>query len=515
MLSETKGRIKKMTLAKVNGIYQKSCTVVQRAVYSDVFLACVCLFTYLVWLLNWSMFGVAVIFSLACLTLLFSDCLSVIFLPIVCVMTAVRTEDATSLVSLWPLLILFVLCAGCFVWRNFSQKLRLGQMFFPYLAVTVSLLLGGIGVISAENYLRALPLVLGVGAAPLAIYFVFVNFLRQENSADIPLYFAKVCAFAGFVVCLELVTVMAQSGLSPSQWGGSYWHVGWGNRGTIAEFLPFSFVMCLYLATRAKRCSYVYLLAAFVQVFCLALTMSRSGILFGGIAFAVGWVMCILKGNRKELLICSGIIAGLVILFCIVFHQKVGSLISGILQRFGEFGIRFENGKLVIDGTSGRWGEDGLYGKAIRMFKDYPVFGAGLGHGAVGEGPNMDIMERFHSTVLEVMASLGIVGMLCYGFYYVVRFATVFRKGNIKNKFPLFVFIVWIAFEGHSLVDMNTFAPVFVIFVSLQLAIIQVCKGERYEEKTQILWLYPQFNKSALPKQSEDSVDIVEESTQI
>lgn len=494
-----------MILTKAKDIYQKTCAVVQRAVYSDVFFACLCLLTYVFWLLNWSLAGVAVIFSIACLALLFSDCVSVIFLPIVCVMTAVRAEDATSLVSLWPLLILFVLCAGFFIWRNFPKKCKLGFMFFPYLAVTVALLLGGIGVINGENYLRALPLALGVGAAPLAIYFLFVNFLKKENAVDVPVYFAKACAFVGFVVCAELVTVMAQSGLSPSQWGGSYWHVGWGNRGTIAAFLPFSFVMCLYLASRAKNCSWAYLLAAFVQVLCLALTMSRSGILFGGLAFAVGLVLCIVKGNRKELLICLGAVCGIVLLFCIVFHQKVGSLISGILQRFGEFSIRIENGKLVIDGTSGRWGADGLYTKAVQMFKEFPIFGGGLGHGAVGEGPNMDIMERFHSTPLEVMASLGIVGIVCYLFCYVARFAAIFAKGNFKNRFPAFVFVVWIAFEGQSLVDMNTFAPVFVIFVSVQMAIMEVYKGERYEEKTQILQLFPKLEReSGLVDKAED-----------
>lgn len=478
-----------MNWQKTKNLFDKTCRIAQETVYSDVYTACVCLFAFIMWACNCTVAGLAVICVLAMLTLLFTRNLAGLFLPIVCSLTVVRELTEKQAVSLIPCFVLIVACGVVFFVRNFPKKFKLGKMFFPQVAVSVALLMGGIGAISSENYLRAFPLVLALGLGVLVIYFLFVNFLKTDD-IDVPLHFAKVFAYVGLVICAELLTVIIQSGKSPSTWTECYWDVGWGNRNMIATFLDFCIVMSLYLCARAKKFGFVYMLVAFVQTLFLLLTMSRGGILFGVIAVIVGVVMCILKGNRKELLICFGAVCAAVVLVCAIFHKQVGALFSGVWERFSEISIRIEDGKLVIEGTSWRGGEDGLYEKAIELFKTYPIFGGGVGHVVVKDSVDIANMDWFHSTIFEVMASMGVLGMLCYAFYYVARFGIIFYKGKIKNKFPLFVFISWIAFEGQSLVDVGVLEPVYMIFIALQMAIVEVCSEERYEDQVKTFWVW-------------------------
>lgn len=487
-----------MNWPKIKNIYNKSCEVAQQVVYSDVYIACVCVLTFLLWYLNNMLVGFAVICVLATLTLLFTRNAAAFFVPIVCLLMVVRDLSATPVIPLIPFFLLVLIGVVVFAVRNHPNTFNLGRMFWPQVAVSVALLLGGIGAISAENYFRAFPLVLALSLGVLAIYVLFINFLKTDD-VDVPLHFAKVFAYVGFVVSAELFTVIMQSGRSPSEWIECYWDVGWGNRNMIATYLNFCIIMCLYLCTRAKKFGFVYMLAAFVQTLFLVLTMSRGGILFGGIAIIVGVVMCILKGNRKELLICLGATFATAVFVATIFHRQVGALFSGALERFAEISIRFENGKLVIEGTSWRGGEDGLYQKALELFKAHPLLGGGVGHVVVKESVDGVTMDWFHSTIFEVMASMGILGILCYGFYYLVRFGNIFYKGRIKNKFPLFVFITWIAFEGQSLLDVGILEPVYMIFIALQMVIVEICVGQRYEQQLQTYWLYKQPKLPELP----------------
>ena len=481
-----------MNTAKLKNIYTKTSDFIQKAVYSDLYTGLLCIFAFLMWYLEWSIVGIVVVSLLASVTLFFAKDASAIFLPILAVLTVVRDTSAERYFSLWPLAVIFVLCLGFFLWKNAPRKFRLGTMFLPQLAVSIALIFGGLGTISAQNYLRALPLVSILGIGFLAIYFLGANYVHGDGKVDLPVHFAKICVAVGLIVCAELATVVLQSGKSPSQWLDLYWDVGWGNRNMIATFFPFAFVMSLYLCTREGKFSVLYMVVAFVQFACLLVTLSRGGVLFGCIAFVVALVMAFVKGNRRQLLIALGATIAVALLFCLVFHNKVGDALASLWERFSAIEIRFENGDLIINGTSWRGEEGGLYDKAWQLFKQHPIFGVGIGHVEMVNDVTISKMDWFHSTVMEILASMGIVGVLAYLYYYAMRLKAVFVKSNIKNRFPLFVFISWIAFEGQSLVDVGLLEPIFIFFITFQMIVLEKCRGERYEQPICTLYLLPQ-----------------------
>lgn len=134
-------------------------------------------------------------------------------------------------------------------------------MFCPQIAISVALLLGGVGVVAKENYLTALPNVLALGIGVLFVYLLFANFIKRTKQGLCKV-FAKVVMWIGFAVCVEMAVIIARSNVSPSDWASAYWNVGWGNRNNIATFLLFSAPMALYLSTRSTK-GWTYILMAF------------------------------------------------------------------------------------------------------------------------------------------------------------------------------------------------------------------------------------------------------------
>ena len=78
---------------------------------------------------------------------------------------------------------------------------------------------------------------------------------------------------------------------------------------------------------------------------------------------------------------------------------------------------------------------------------------------------------------------MGIVGILAYGYNYVVKGVVLFK--NPRNTFNLFVIVVAIGFEGYSMIDTGTMIP----FPYMMLVTIMMCVVEMFtstKEATEI-----------------------------
>ena len=95
-------------------------------------------------------------------------------------------------------------------------------------------------------------------------------------------------------------------------------------------------------------------------------------------------------------------------------------------------------------------------------------------------------MYWFHSTLFQVIGSLGIVGLAAYIWYYAVRAKLLFK--NIKNTFNLFILAIWIGFEGYCMIDAGTFIPypnmMLIIVTALLLELQSPCKAKDYMNLT-------------------------------
>lgn len=440
--------------------YAKYTQFIQKFVYTDYYLMIVAALLFIGWVTKCIPFGLTALIVVSCLVLIGSNDILPLTINIFGAALIIYTDDISQLLFMWPMLLPLIPSFAVFIVRNVKHKFQLGKMFYPQLAVALVLLLGGAGAVSAAGYARALPTALVLGVGVLAVYLLYNHFLKKDSGCDIQTYFAKTMMYIGIVVALELIATIISSHMPVAQWAKSYWEVGWGNRNNIATYLIITAGLTLYLSTKYKQ-GWIYLIIGMIQYLCIVLSFSRGGIIFGGISGVVALVFAIVKSpDKKRMLISTGAIVAIVLILYFIFMNKVNAMLSSLLSR----GM----------GTSGR---TELYLEAWELFKALPVLGGGLGYSGNNFDMSVSDMYYFHSTVLQVLASMGIVGAAAYAYYYAIRVKLLFK--NIKKSFNLFVLAVWIGFEGYCIIDAGTFVPypnmVLIIIMTLLLELNTDC----------------------------------------
>ena len=101
-------------------------------------------------------------------------------------------------------------------------------------------------------------------------------------------------------------------------------------------------------------------------------------------------------------------------------------------------------------------GRSPLYELALKLFKENPVFGAGLGYsdtGVYGDySPHNGALRifNFHSTLFQVMGCTGVFGLIAYTVYFYKRYEVVLGK---SSDFNLFIFFAFTMFECYGVID--------------------------------------------------------------
>lgn len=425
--------------------------------YTDWYLILVCVLVYAAWAVKSAPFGFSAVIIIACIVLVLSDDVLPLTVNIFTAAMMIYSSSLNDYLYLWPFFIPLGIAIVVFIVRNFKNKIVIGKMFFPQLAVSVALLLGGVGVCSGEEYVRALPTVLFLGIGVLAVYVLYCTFSKQDENRDVALYFSRVMMYVGLLVSVELITAIIRADVPMSEWNTAYWLIGWGNRNNVATMLVITAPLCFYLSTRYKQ-GWIYVGLGLFQYACLIMTFSRGGVLFGFIGALFAAAFAIVKApNKKRQLITFGCYVGVVLIFYLIFMRNVNDMFSSLIRRGTELS-----------------GRDELYAEAWQLYKAHPFLGVGMGYVGTGPSPYNDMsMYWFHSTLFQVLACTGTVGLLLYIYYYAVRLGIHFK--NIKNGFNLFMLAVFIGFEGYSMMDTGTIVP----YPNMMLIIVSMYVLER------------------------------------
>ena len=438
-------------------IYTKN--FIKKFVYTDFYPAFVCLTVFIGWATKCAPFGITAAVILACLALLCVDDILPLTVNLFSAVLLIYSYDFSTYTVMWPLAIPLLICLVYFIVKNGRHKFSLGKMFFPLLAVAYALFLGGIGTLIKEDFIRALPDTVMLGLGVPAVYLLYNHFLKRDKQRDVPLYFAKTMMYLGLVMCAQLIMVIVEKNEPISVWHKIIWNVGWANRNGLATYMIFTAGMTMYLSTRYRQ-GWIFLGLSIFQYACLIMTFSRGGIIFGVISGFVALIFTIIKAPNKKLhllYICIVLIVVLILYLCLM--RQINTMLAALADR----GL----------GTSNR---SKLYKEAWGLFKAHPLFGVGKGYLGDLTPPSEIGIYWFHSTFFQIIACMGIMGIVAYAYFYAVRLKILFK--NIKNSFNLFCLAVFIGFEGYSLINTGT----FVAFPCMTLVITMTLLLERTQE---------------------------------
>lgn len=387
--------------------------------------------------------GIALFAALICTILVLCDNILATTPPaLFMTLFLIKSNTSTAYADYSKLWWIALLPLGALLFHLFRYRkpLRRGKAFWPLAAVTVVLLLGGVGSISAEEYFAGTSLyhMLALGLGMLIAYLWLSSAVEQDKQGELPEFVANMMITMGLLACFMIFhhyisfipQLIKAPAILPFQW-----------RNNVSTYLMLALPFPFYKSFRRPS----WLLCGLLMYLGLLLSGSRGGMLFGSIELLM-CVLFVLFADKKRRLVYLGIGALLLVavIICIPF----------VLPFFKPTLLRLFNS--IFNGEEEV--RSGLYQRAIEDFLAHPLLGTGLGY--MG---NRDIHPSkpfalcwYHCAPLQILGSFGVAGILGYGWMYITRLRVFLAR---RSKFHLTLFLAWVGIEMMSLVNPGVFAP--------------------------------------------------------
>ena len=390
-------------------------------------------------------------------TLFCEDLLSVIApLSMTYSTVSIKSNDSANGASLFSdsskiHLLILVIIIGVFALTRLIYDLitkpdrrKKPTLFFGFIGLLPFFLFGGLfsGYWAMNTFLYGLVCFLSISGC----YFLLLYLVDWKKAPKD--YFMWVMLVYGITVALEVVFMIISS-VS----GGTYFfkgenkilYTGWGMRNNIAGQIALCVAAPLYLALKSKKFDWLFLLAVPVMVIGCLLTNSRGGTLTLIIIFIAALVIYLIKADKRHRIVCASLvvgISGLIVGIFFIFKEPIKETL-----------FRFFDG-LNTTTLSQRYSGwvDGL-----TDFKEHPVLGVGFFHFDGYKFNNFStgfVPPRYHNTVVQFLASTGVLGLLAYGFHRYQTIKITFKNPSIEKTF---IFLSISALLVASIIDNNFF----------------------------------------------------------
>lgn len=419
-------------------------TTSRLSLYNPIYIVICAVVTYYGWASGNNLFGMAVLMLLACVVLIVNEDI----MPVIpCLLFAIFNTSNQNILNeekTWPILIvLCILLVGSFISHLITYPIHFKnhKLTLPLVGVTIALFMGGIGYLKISQYLSGIIFILSLGPCLLIVYYLLRCYSNPPKGVDYKRYICQIMLIMGLLVAAQMITHFLRADKPIIELlRHDTIQIGWGNRNGIGALLTISAPCCFYLAFNDKRFAWAYYALGLFLYGCIFLTFCRSAMLTAVIALPALLVYSFTKGAHRSQLLT---------VICIYAI----TLCSFILIKTDKFIELLEHVSSLTMTSSGR---RDLYSEALLCFLKNPMFGVGIGY----VGSNFDMpdfcMYWYHNTILQIIASTGIVGVVAYGYFYIARGKIMFS--NLK-RFNIILSIAILSLEFQSMFDNTTFVP--------------------------------------------------------
>lgn len=370
-----------------------------------------------------------------------------------------RTANVAQLIT-----IASVLIAGLLVRTAISvvkRRFKVTPILWGLIAVAAAFVLNGV---LSSNYK---PINLMYGCAVAAIYLGIFAFCCGNINID-GKTFQKIAGYfltLFVVLSIELGIRYLTGGEIIDAEGVKHRGVlffGWGTYNNMGVLIVMSIPAWFYFAHKYAKYGWAFLLGGAANLLVAYFTNSRQAELMGTIVFAVCciWDVIAVKDKKRRIthLIIYGAVLLIGIIVCCVYREKLLRFVSSILA-----GTETGSGRLPL------WNE-GFYGN----FLHHPVFGTGFYGGDIGQwdkgGSGLDMIPRFyHNTVIQLLASCGIVGLLAFAFHRVQTVISLFKNLNSDR---IFIALTMCGIMLCGLLDVHMFSPFSALIYAMLVPVL-------------------------------------------
>lgn len=390
-----------------------------------------------------------------------------VLLPLVNITFIVSTERRELNWSFAPILILVLLLfAGLifnavFYKRDFKRLLpsRIKGFHAASIALIVPFALGGVG--SPYENVGAVFVALALVAVLAAAYtLIYLTLADEEKRSELPEYMLKILFATGIIVSVEVIIFFAKLGnfdAISAAISAKKLALGWGGPNNVAPVLSLTIPATLYFCIKKTKFMTPILTLIALAEYALMLTSGcRGAILFTTLALPAMILYVAVKTENKKAF-CITISLAFAVAFALIayFGKQVIDVLGTMLNK----GLN----------SSGR---DVLYDEAADVFKKWPAFGSGWDYKHGARTHDAFTPYWYHSTFFQILASMGVLGVLVFAAYYFWRYYTMFSKR--RNPACLTLTVALLLFDLYGMVDTNFFGPTFFIILMLMTLVVEV-----------------------------------------
>ncbi len=301
-----------------------------------------------------------------------------------------------------------------------KERRKFPLLSLGFLALGVSYVLGGLFTDGYALDTAFFGLVQIVAICIAYFYFYYTVDLKKIDKR----YFAYLMCVVGVLLCGEVLVMLYQSGFFTTDGAFNRFNLytGWGIYNNVAGAM----IMCLpapfYYAT-VKKSGWPFLLLGNLFYVTILFIQSRGGMLFGSCIYILCILFTFLKSDRKKTLLIIQIAIWMSIFFvCLFFQKQIVNMFYSIIQHGIDDGGRFD-----------------IYKSGLNQFLDAPFFGNGWyacetwrwGDNTLGKF----LPPRYHNTIIQLLASGGIVMFLAYAFHRFQTVQMIFKKRTLEKYF--------------------------------------------------------------------------------
>ncbi len=313
---------------------------------------------------------------------------------------------------------LFVIVAACFVYCFVKNKLITRRAFkraplvYSSVVLSAAFLLGGAfsGVWNPGS--------LGFGAVNIVlfilVFYVFYFGLSNEDAHETVDYLVYVAAITAFIVLSETMAVYLtdENVIIDGKINRDAFNFGWGVCNNSAQSLTVLIPILFIGVVRSKHSGLYFLMATLTWIGSI-LNISRTAFMVGTPIYVIALIVAyVYSRDKKQLNIAIPVVVAAIAAVIALNWDVIYSVIDNYITR----GLD-NNGRYYL------W----EYG--INAFLEAPVFGKGF----FGMEPYLFQLVSFipkmmHNTPIQLLASMGVFGLLAYGYHRIETAIPIFRR---------------------------------------------------------------------------------------
>lgn len=351
---------------------------------------------------------------------------------------------------------------------NFKEVLEPGKMrktTFSMFLILIPMILGGL-----FKWWRNWTWMLIYAALFIVLSFAFIYFLavgkdKIKDRRKLIKTLMKMMVAAGLVVSIQIIVFYINLGSFQALMtciSDKGLNLGWGSPNPVAATLILYMPANFYFIISKNKYTFLFILKAALEFMLMVSASSRGALLFSTIGMVILSVYVFIKSeNKLQMTFTFGAVFGVAIGIFVGFYQ---TFFHTIIERLSSFGMD-DNGRFDIY----------LYG--LNVFLRHPVFGSGWDFGIGLQHVNFS-PYLFHSTIIQIAACSGIVGLLCYAYYYYARYRTFFIE---KSPYCYVLLACMWIFEGYAMIDpILFFPPTFFIQLLIMSFVMEMQVDDSY-----------------------------------